>query len=254
MSAPDNVSYISRFLAKFVEIIAAGLATAASGYLIAHLSGLSSDLILHANTTASDPPNGSMIWAPPGQPPAPIAADANAQRLVPEQELSAPRAAQPARRNVSVTKPVAGKHTDNATAAGESTRGQSLAAQVRAALANADANHTDPQDSWESGSATRQAPAIAQPQPGHNQSILSPVSAAPPGAPELRPAPRTGPSNDPQPTAVEIISHPIATVQPSPSASLEKNNGVLSTLDQMLRQDPLAGASDAPRPPMPVGE
>jgi hypothetical protein len=37
MSAPDNV--FSRFLLKFVEIIAAGLATAVSGYLIARLSG-----------------------------------------------------------------------------------------------------------------------------------------------------------------------------------------------------------------------
>ena len=39
MSVPDDHSYFPRFLLKFVEIIAAGLATAASGYLIAHLSG-----------------------------------------------------------------------------------------------------------------------------------------------------------------------------------------------------------------------
>ena len=43
MPAPENVSYFShfsRFFLKFVEIIAAGLATAVSGYLIAHLSGV----------------------------------------------------------------------------------------------------------------------------------------------------------------------------------------------------------------------
>jgi hypothetical protein len=39
MSAPDNNPYLSRFFLKFVEIIAAGIATAVSGYLIAHLSG-----------------------------------------------------------------------------------------------------------------------------------------------------------------------------------------------------------------------
>jgi hypothetical protein len=39
MSISAEVSYFSRFLVKFIEIIAAGLATAVSGYLIAHLSG-----------------------------------------------------------------------------------------------------------------------------------------------------------------------------------------------------------------------
>src|SRR6476660_3493270 len=32
-------SYFSRFTVKFVEIVAAGMATAVSGYLIAHLGG-----------------------------------------------------------------------------------------------------------------------------------------------------------------------------------------------------------------------
>ena len=39
MSASDNTPYLSRFFLKFIEIIAAGLATAVTGYLIAHLSG-----------------------------------------------------------------------------------------------------------------------------------------------------------------------------------------------------------------------
>jgi hypothetical protein len=39
MSVSAELSYFSRFLVKFIEIIAAGLATAGSGYLIAHLSG-----------------------------------------------------------------------------------------------------------------------------------------------------------------------------------------------------------------------
>jgi hypothetical protein len=40
MPTLENVSYFSRFFLKFVEIITAGLATAVSGYLIAHLSGV----------------------------------------------------------------------------------------------------------------------------------------------------------------------------------------------------------------------
>src|SRR5262249_61726954 len=35
----DGVSHFSRFTVKFIEIVAAGMATAVSGYLIAHVSG-----------------------------------------------------------------------------------------------------------------------------------------------------------------------------------------------------------------------
>ena len=35
-----DVSYFSRFFVKFVEISAAGLATAISAYVLAHLGGL----------------------------------------------------------------------------------------------------------------------------------------------------------------------------------------------------------------------
>src|SRR6516165_12021781 len=45
-----EVSYFSRFFVKFVEIIAAGLATAISAYLLAHFGGL-----LSSPTPASAP-------------------------------------------------------------------------------------------------------------------------------------------------------------------------------------------------------
>ena len=35
-----EVSYLSRFFVKFVEVIAAGVATAISAYLLAHFGGL----------------------------------------------------------------------------------------------------------------------------------------------------------------------------------------------------------------------
>ncbi len=35
----DGVSYFSRFTVKFIEISAAGIATAVSGFVLAHLTG-----------------------------------------------------------------------------------------------------------------------------------------------------------------------------------------------------------------------
>jgi hypothetical protein len=57
MPAPDNVSYFSRFFLKFVEIIAAGLATAVSAYLIAHLTGVLS--------SPGPAPGATVIQVPP---------------------------------------------------------------------------------------------------------------------------------------------------------------------------------------------
>ncbi len=50
----DKISYFSRFTAKFVEIIAAGVATAVSGYLVAHLGGYLSTPAPTAASTAID--------------------------------------------------------------------------------------------------------------------------------------------------------------------------------------------------------
>ena len=36
---PEKPSYFSRFALKFAEILGAGIATAVSGYLVAHLGG-----------------------------------------------------------------------------------------------------------------------------------------------------------------------------------------------------------------------
>src|SRR5437588_11403131 len=102
MPAPDNVSYFSRFFLKFVEIIAAGLATAVSGYLIAHFSGVLS--------SPGPAPGASVIQAAPrafSSPPAqaiapnastsstPIPVKANDRRLAPQRELNGSPVTQP---------------------------------------------------------------------------------------------------------------------------------------------------------------
>ena len=94
MSVPDDHSYFSRFLLKFIEIIAAGLATAVSGYLIAHLSGvLSSPAPAPAAAVIQAVPTDSVLFPP--QPIPPISANVNEPQLAP-QELVTPPRAQPA--------------------------------------------------------------------------------------------------------------------------------------------------------------
>jgi hypothetical protein len=123
---PDGVSYFSRFTVKFIEISAAGVATAVSGYLIAHVSGfLSSPApppILPAPnagevtvnrpappsagaTTVNNPaaPSLPVQSASPGQPapPAPpVSTEANETHAAPAQEVATP-AKPPARPTVS---------------------------------------------------------------------------------------------------------------------------------------------------------
>jgi hypothetical protein len=264
MSVPDNVSYFSRFLVKFVEIIAAGLATAASGYLIAHLSGVWSSPPPARATAVFPAPNESILSglpAPPAQSAqptapvtAPISADINQKALAPAPEPNAARPAQtsqPARPAASKAAPAA-KHNENA--AKETTRDQdSLAAQVRAALANANANRSEsPPDSAPHGGAPHEP--LAQPRPLSDPIKPAAVSAAPPAAPGPQPAPVQETPVETNPlTTEEITSHPVAGVQPPPEPP-DKETGVLSKLDHLLREDPLAGAQEAPRPPMPVGE
>jgi hypothetical protein len=252
MSAPESVSFISRFAVKFVEIVAAGLATAASGYLIAHLSGVLSSPAPAPSAAAITTANGNMASGQPPQPIAPTAAETTEERLVPQQEPEALRAAGPSRRIVNITKAQpAGKHIEKAIRGAESTRDQdSLADRVRAALANADAKRADPLDGSLSGSFARQPAAIEQPRPLNNRSDAAAISAAPTAAPELRSAPTPVEAN--APAAVETPSRPLTATQSSPAPG--KETDVLSTLEQMLRHDPVANADEAPRPPMPVGQ
>ncbi|MGB7463359.1 MAG: hypothetical protein WBW14_10720, partial [Candidatus Acidiferrum sp.] len=80
MSRSGDVSFFSRFAVKFVEIIVAGLATAVSGYLIAHLSGAFS-------SSTGPTPSAAVIEVTPSttmlsnmpQPMAPISTNSNAR-------------------------------------------------------------------------------------------------------------------------------------------------------------------------------
>jgi hypothetical protein len=253
MSTQDQVSYFSKFLLKFVEIIAAGLATAVSGYVIAHLTGaLSSPAPAPAPApTAAVIQVAPSVIAPsdsPAQPPSPVSAGASDQHLAPQQDNNAPPAAQSTRKTAKSES--SRKHIENAPNAAASARDEdSFVSRVRAALASANANRIGPTDVSSRQSASRVPAATAQPKTDLPAGV---VLAAPP-APERAPAVQELPTDANPLATVETTSRPIAETQLPPEPPAAKETGVLSTLEQMLRQDPLAGTEQPPRPPMPVG-
>jgi hypothetical protein len=165
-------SCFSRFLVKFVEVSAAGLATAISAYALAHLGGL-----LPSSTTPTSAPATAVQVSPTASevaeglrakptPPA-AAAAVNKQGPAQQQDTDA-TVAQPARKAAKDAKALPPrKHTKTDTSVAEKEpRGQTSAeALARAALANVDANRPAPNDALiEPGLAdTRSAPVDIQP-------------------------------------------------------------------------------------------
>ena len=156
MPVADDVSYLSRFLVKFVEIIAAGLATAVSGYLIAHFTGaLSSPAPAPTAAVIQVAPSASMQSSPPAQPTPPSSVDVSERRVPPRQDVNAPPVAspappqqevnpspvaQPARRSVKNAKATPrAQHIETTTSAAQSKRDQtSFVGRIQKALGHAD--------------------------------------------------------------------------------------------------------------------
>ena len=262
MSVSDDTSYLSRFLLKFVEITAAGLATAVSGYLIAHFTGaLSSPAPAPAPATAviQVTPGASTQSSRLAPPIPPISVDVSERRVAPrqdvspltqsappQQEVNAPPVTQPASRSVNTAKTTPPhNHIETTTRPAESKRDHgSFVARIRAAIGNAD----------RTGDVSR-GPAAMASQPLPVTPPSGTVAAAPPIATEPRPVPVQQAPIEPNPTTtVEIKSRPVTSIQSSPAPSPVKDTDVLSPLEQILRHDPLTGSDDAPRPPMAVGE
>jgi hypothetical protein len=289
----DEASYLSRFTLKFAEIMAAGIATAVSGYLIAHLGGFLS-------TTAPAPTPAAVEVAPRvvAVPKAetvspPAAADAGALRATPAHE-AAPQAAAPARTTANAAAAPARKRDTSAAeakprekeaveakprekeAAESKARDkddkESVEARVRAALANVDASKPAPA---ETPAPPRQAaippaPAAATAQPLPAEAPLTTGAIAPaPRAAEASPQPAPQAPAEPNPlAAVEIKSRPVAEVPPAAAApdgaqqasaqeDPKEEKGLLATIKKipsLLRPASGATTSEPPRPPLPVGE
>jgi hypothetical protein len=266
MFVSDEGSYFSRFAIKFLEIFAAGLATAVSGYLIAHLSGTFSSsapapvgAVIQAAPTASTVSTSTVSSGPSVQPVPPVSAEVHEEHLTPQEETGAPAIAQPPDGAANAAKAVAvRKHIETDTSAAESKRHQeTVLARVRAALANnSDAKRTKPPDVTPRQANAPQGPAPigSQPRPVDDRRGATSLAAAPPNSANPQPPPAQQSSPELAPLApVEIEPRPVAPDQAEPAAPAQEGTGVLSTLER-LRNDPLAATDDAPRPPMPVGQ
>src|SRR6516225_5033843 len=134
-------SYFSRFFVKFVEVSAAGLASAICAYLLAHFGGLlpapAPATAVQAGPTASETPESRRAQPSPSV----------EQRSAPQRDTDAADA-QPAFKSVKDAKAVPPrKRTKTDTSVTEKEPHQKSAeALARAALANVDANRPAPPD------------------------------------------------------------------------------------------------------------
>jgi hypothetical protein len=273
-----EVSYFSRFLVKFVEIVAAGFASAISAYLLAHFGGVL--LSYPTPASAAVTPTASLLADSVRAQPIPLLAVApvNERRAVPQKDIDAP-AVQPAA-NVgkeAKTLPLR-KHAKTATSVAEKgPRGQkSVEVLTRAALANIDADRPAPVDApiGPGLNDTRARVDAIQPRQASvppRQADVAPrpvdlppraaaINAAQPAA-DTQPQPvqpRPAIGTNLQPRSPDVP----ATVDPQPSSSApqptpaDQDKDVFSALKRipdLLRPDPPRAAGEAPRPPMPVG-
>ena len=229
----DGVSYFSRFTVKFTEILAVGMATAVSGYLIAHVSGfLSSPApspILPAPNAGEvtvnhpAPPSAGAVnvnnpaapslpvqSASPGQPapPAPlVSTDANESHAAPSQEAATP-AKPPARSTVSAAP--ARKRGAHDTGTAESKPSESAEKPRDAAQAR-------PREPAEKPRDTAEGKPTGDGKPRDWESVEARVRAALANAGANRPATADAPPRQadvPQPLPAVTVQPPAAAAQP----------------------------------------
>jgi hypothetical protein len=273
-----EVSYFSRFFVKFVEIIAAGLASAISAYVLAHFGGV----LLSSATPASAPvaPTASQVAEILRTQPTPpvAAAPVNERRTVPQKDTDAPAAQlAPNGGKEAKTLPLR-KHTktDTSVAEKEPRDQKSVEVLTRAALANIDANRPAPVDApigpglndthtRVDGIQPRQASvpprqADVGPRPVDVPPRAAAINAAQPAAdaqPQpVQPRPATGTNLQPRSPDVPAIVDPqpsSSAPQPTPADQDKDVFSALKRIPDLLRPDPPTATGEAPRPPMPVG-
>ena len=268
-----EVPYFSRFLVKFVEIIAAGFASAISAYLLAHFGGV----LLSYPTPASAPvtPTASLLADSVRAQPIPrlAAAPVNERRAVPQKDIDAPAGAANAGKEAK-TLPLR-KHAKTAASVAEKgPRGQkSVEVLTRAALANIDADRPAPVDApigpglndtrarvdaiqpRQAGVPPRQADVVQR--PGDLPPPAAAINAAQPAADTqlqpVQPRPAIGTHLQPRsPTVRATVDPPPSGAAPQPSPA-DQDKDVFSALKRIpdLLRPPMP-IGEAPRPPMPV--
>ena len=274
-----EVSYLSRFFVKFVEIVAAGLASAISAYLLAHFVGF----LPSSPTPASAPiaPSASELTESvrvQPTPPVPTAA-VKERRPAPQQVTDAPTAQPTPKVGKDAKALPPGRQTKSDTSMWRGPPGnKSTEALIRDALANVDAKQPAPPEPLIAPGLTdpRSVPVDMQPrQTGapprqadepwrvDDPSRSATTKAAPPAA-DILVQPRSATGTDRQPrfpdarAAIDPLprSSPPQIAAPQPPRSADQDKDVFSDLKRipdLLRPEPPAAIGEAPRPPMPVG-
>jgi Na+-translocating ferredoxin:NAD+ oxidoreductase subunit C len=248
MSASDDAPYFSRFLMKFIEIFAAGLATAVSGYLIANLAGaLSSSTPAAVVTAVQVAPRAAPVpSSAPAKLAVPASGSASEQRPA-AREANAPADAEPAPgtgtesshgdtakaviapKRLETDKHLEGdKHleadTSAAASAAESKRDQAenkhaqdaVLARIRAALAKNNAKRTNPPDT---------------PQPAGNGPRLTTAIGSQPPPVDKRPSAAPGPSS-------VTLASPNSANPPPPPIHQQVQPPVEQQVQQTIQQAP----------------
>lgn len=249
LSNSTEVSYLSRFFAKFVEISAASIATAVCAYAIAHLAG---PLSAPAPTSASQNAAGDArpLASSPVAPAPVVAVDATG--AAPQPVGDAPPAQSRTAMKASAPPVPAPKDKESKTVRGE----KSAEALARAALANIDADRPAAADAPIRRKSPTASPAVTaaievQPRP----------AVAAPRAADIQPAPVAPAAPGPEARGAVIQAPPnaaplpeTAARPPEPPAEEEKDLfSVLARVPDLLRPATPSLAGDAPRPPLPVG-
>jgi hypothetical protein len=291
MSVPVLAAFFKRFAVRFIEVIGAGVATAVTGYLLAHFGGYWSSYLPSAYQPAP-----AVVQAAPSVSVVPKSARAEPTAATADQRL-APAATDVSTRTAKANPaaPFARKRAASDPASPEAKAReperdmQAVEAQVRAALANVDANRVAPSDAPAHPAEIPSATPVAPTQPDA-AAPTQPAAAAAPTAEEpaaTAVAPRAD-DNAPQPAlkeelkeaepkeagplpAVEIKSLPVASVDaaPSPSAPALRQNGdepahervpedrsliaAIKRIPDFFRPAAPPPEDDAPRPPLPIG-
>jgi Na+-translocating ferredoxin:NAD+ oxidoreductase subunit C len=273
MSASDDAPYFSRFLMKFIEIFAAGLATAVSGYLIANLAGaLSSSTPAAVVTAVQVAPRAAPVpSSAPAKLAVPASGSASEQRPA-AREANAPADAEPAPgtgtesshgdtakaviapKRLETDKHLEGdKHleadTSAAASAAESKRDQAenkhaqdaVLARIRAALARSNAKRTNPPDT---------------PQPAGNGPRLTTAIGSQPPPVDKRPSAAPGPSsvtsaspnsaNPPPPPIHQQVQPTIqqAPTEPTPLTTVEITSRPVATVQTAPAPAPAPSSQD----------
>jgi hypothetical protein len=292
-SVTSEGSGLSRLTLKFLEVFAAGLATAVSGYLIAHFTGY-----FAAVTPLAAVKQPSVPWviqqsvrSGPATPvvheaaPAAAVSQSNTADQSPSANGTGPKPHDTVEikpRDAVETKP----RDTTETRPHDAARGAaalSFEARVRAALAKAGPANSGPAHPASGDAPRREAVVPVDAMPRVSNTTTQPVDtptgsiaatpppgdSAPRSVPVARPPTAAAPAMEniaaPTPTiqlaspsAGEIKSQPVASVdpdQPAQSPPSTDHDGPFAAITRRLHIDKLlAGGDQPPRPPMPVGQ